>query len=129
MFRYSHIIKLYISLHAYGRYMVHPFGYTKDILPPDWPKLHNFAKTVTDAATRLNKNYEYKIMSAGQWYPAAGGSDDYAYAVVGIPYSFTLEITDGYEFDYPARKLAELYREMSAIFETAGALISEEFKK
>lgn len=115
-------------MHAYGRYMVHPYGYTKDILPRDWQKLHRFAKTVTDAATSLDKNYTYKVMSAGQWYPGAGGSDDYAYAVVGIPYSFTLEITDGYEFDYPVKKLPELFNEMSVIFKTAGALISEEFK-
>lgn len=116
-------------MHAYGRYMVYPFGYTEEILPPDWQRMYKFAKTVTDAATSLNKEYTYNVMSAGQWYPAAGGSDDYAYAVVGIPYSFTLEITNGYDFDYPAQKLAELYNEMSVIFETARTLISEEFNK
>lgn len=101
---YGDRIKLYVSLHAYGQYLVYPWGYTGSTLPNAWKRLDSLARKVSSAVQRAGGK-PFRVMSAGQWYPAAGGSDDFAYGAVGIPYSYTMELTEGFEFQFPASNL------------------------
>ncbi|KAI8420086.1 hypothetical protein MSG28_008672 [Choristoneura fumiferana] len=119
-------LKLYVSLHSYGQYLVYPWGYTADVLPRDWKKLHNLARMVSDSVVRAGGR-PFNVMSAGQWYPAAGGSDDFAFGVVGVPYSYTMELTDGYEFTFPDKLLRVVLPQFYDGFITFSAQIKREF--
>ncbi|XP_028030264.1 carboxypeptidase B-like [Bombyx mandarina] len=119
-------MKLYVSIHSYGQYLVYPWGYTGDILPKEWKKLDSLARAVSDAIQRVG-GQPFKVMSAGKWYPAAGGSDDFAFGAVGVPYSYTMELTDGYEFVYPEPLLRKVLPQFYEGFRVMGNQIRKEF--
>ncbi|XP_047996795.1 carboxypeptidase B-like [Leguminivora glycinivorella] len=119
-------IKLYVSLHAYGQYLVYPWGYTGGSLPKTWQKLDSLARKVSKAVQRAG-GQPFKVLSAGEWYPAAGGSDDYAFGAIGIPYSYTMELTDGYEFIYPENNLAKILPQLYEGFRIFAEQIKDEF--
>ncbi|XP_045777843.1 uncharacterized protein LOC123875839 [Maniola jurtina] len=126
MLENSERLKLYVSLHSYGQYLVYPWGYTGDFLPKEWKKLDSLARSVSDAVQKAGGE-PFRVLSAGKWYPAAGGSDDFAYGVVGVPYSFTMELTDGYEFIYPERLLRVVLPQFYEGFRTFAEQIKMEF--
>lgn len=119
-------MKLYVSIHSYGQYLVYPWGYTGDFLPKEWKKLDSLARAVSDAIQRVG-GQPFKVMSAGKWYPAAGGSDDFAFGAVGVPYSYTMELTDGYEFVYPEPLLRKVLPQFYEGFRVMGNQIRKEF--
>lgn len=119
-------IKLYVSLHSYGQYLVYPWGFSGDYLPKTWQKLDSLARKVSLAVSNAGGK-PFKVMSAGQWYPAAGGSDDYAFGAAGVPYSYTMELTDDHEFIFPERLLREVLPQFYEGFKVFGAQIKREF--
>lgn len=119
-------MKLYVSVHAYGQYLVYPWGFTGDYLPKQWKKLDSLAQAVSNAVTRAG-GMPFKVMSAGKWYAAAGGSDDFAFGAVGVPYSYTMELTNGFEFIYPKEKLRVVLPQFYNGFIEFGAQIKKEF--
>lgn len=119
-------LKLYISLHSYGQYLVYPWGYTGDFVPKEWKKLDVLARQVSEAVERAGGR-PFRVMSAGQWYPAAGGSDDFAFGAVGVPYSYTMELTDGHEFLFPEYLLRLVLPQFYEGFKVFGAQIKKEF--
>ncbi|XP_041984629.1 carboxypeptidase B-like [Aricia agestis] len=119
-------LKLYVSLHSYGNYLVYPWGYTGEILPKEWRRLDTLAKNVARAIYGAGGDH-LTVMSAGKWYPAAGGSDDYAFGVVGVPYSYTMELTKGYEFIFPERLLKEVLPQYYIGFRVFANQIKKEF--
>ncbi|XP_059060827.1 carboxypeptidase B-like isoform X2 [Achroia grisella] len=120
-------LKLYISVHSYGQYLVYPWGYTGDFVPKEWKKMDSLARSVSDAVQRAGGK-PFRVMSAGKWYPAAGGSDDFAFGAVGVPYSYTMELTEGYEFLFPERLLKTVLPQFYEGFRVFGAQIKKEFK-
>ncbi|PZC83798.1 hypothetical protein B5X24_HaOG206955 [Helicoverpa armigera] len=119
-------IKLYVSLHSYGQYLVYPWGYTGDILPQEWKKLDDMARAVSSAVQQAGGS-PFKVMSAGKWYPAAGGSDDFAFGAAGVPYSYTMELTDGFEFTFPESRLSTVLPQFYEGFKMFGSRIRNEF--
>lgn len=120
-------IKLYVSLHSYGQYLVYPWGYTGQVLPREWKQLDSLAKAVSDSVQRAGGN-PFRVLSAGKWYPAAGGSDDYAFGAAGVPYSYTMELTDGYEFVFPEHLLRKELPQFYEGFRTFASQIRKEFR-
>ncbi|KPJ14737.1 Carboxypeptidase B [Papilio machaon] len=119
-------IKLYVSLHAYGQYLVYPWGYTAELLPKQWRKLDSLARKVS-LAVQNSGGQPFKVMSAGQWYPAAGGSDDFAFGAAHVPYSYTMELTDGYEFVFPENRLRNTLPQLYEGFRAFASEIRNEF--
>ncbi|CAK1584597.1 unnamed protein product [Parnassius mnemosyne] len=119
-------LKLYVSLHAYGQYLVYPWGYTAEYLPKRWKKLDALARNVSVAVQRAG-GQPFRVMSAGQWYPAAGGSDDFAFGAVHVPYSYTMELTDGFEFLFPESRLRHVLPQFYEGFRVFAAQIRKEF--
>ncbi|XP_050397808.1 carboxypeptidase B [Patella vulgata] len=81
-------IKGYLTLHSYGLYWLYPWGFSDTETAVDDNKLRAIARTSVNA---MSKQYTIGA-SAKVLYVAAGGSDDYAKAVAGIPYSYTVEL-------------------------------------
>ncbi|KYN09226.1 PREDICTED: carboxypeptidase B-like [Trachymyrmex cornetzi] len=87
--------KAYISFHSYGQYILYPWGYDQR-LPPDYRDLDAAG---LEAARYMKyeggDNTEYTVgNSAITLYPAAGGSDDWAKALLKIKYAYTIELRD-----------------------------------
>ncbi|XP_054241975.1 carboxypeptidase B [Indicator indicator] len=85
-------IKAYLTIHSYSQLLLFPYSYTYK-LPSDYEELNAIAR---DASKKLKSLYNTKYTygpGAQTIYPAAGGSDDWAYNQ-GIKYSFTFELRD-----------------------------------
>ncbi|NWS47854.1 CBPB1 Carboxypeptidase, partial [Probosciger aterrimus] len=85
-------IKAYLTIHSYSQLLLFPYSYTYN-LPSNSEELESIARVATERLTSLyNTKYTYGP-AATTIYPAAGGSDDWAYNQ-GIKYSFTFELRD-----------------------------------
>ncbi|XP_017821251.2 carboxypeptidase B [Callithrix jacchus] len=85
-------IKAYLTIHSYSQMMLYPYSYDYK-LGTNNVELNALAKAaVKELATLHGTKYTYGP-GATTIYPAAGGSDDWAYDQ-GIRYSFTFELRD-----------------------------------
>ncbi|KAL1117211.1 hypothetical protein AAG570_004538, partial [Ranatra chinensis] len=104
--RIKNRIKLYITLHSYGQYLLYPWGYD-NVLPNDWKDLDRLARMAERALSSVYGT-RYQVGSSTKLLgPAAGGSDDWMKAKVGVKYSYTVELPGGgYDgFDLPESKI------------------------
>ncbi|KAM7369857.1 hypothetical protein PAMP_011147 [Pampus punctatissimus] len=96
--RNKSIIKAYITIHSYSQLLLFPYSYTFD-LAADHSEL---LKVAEEASKALRSLYGTKYTSgpgAATIYPAAGGSDDWAYDL-GVKYSYTFELRDTGRFGF-----------------------------
>ncbi|XP_006258108.1 carboxypeptidase B isoform X1 [Alligator mississippiensis] len=91
-------IKAYLTIHSYSQMLLFPYSYTYD-----QAKNHNELDALAGAAVKeLATLYRTKYIygpGATTIYPAAGGSDDWAYNE-GIKYSFTFELRDAGRYGF-----------------------------
>ncbi|RWS25052.1 carboxypeptidase B-like protein, partial [Leptotrombidium deliense] len=84
-------MKAYLSIHAYSQLWLTPWGYTSKV-PSNYNDLVKKAQIASEA---LKSKYGTKYTvgsSTNVLYAAAGGSDDWALGVAGVPYAYTLEL-------------------------------------
>lgn len=98
-------IKLYISLHSYGQMILYPWGWT-DLKTKDYDKVHSLGTKAERAMVQAGAD-PFEVKCAAELYLTSGSSLDYAYKI-GITYSYGIELTDGYEFDFPESKLSSV---------------------
>uniref|UniRef100_A0A8D0FUJ5 Carboxypeptidase B1 n=1 Tax=Strix occidentalis caurina TaxID=311401 RepID=A0A8D0FUJ5_STROC len=85
-------VKAYLTVHSYSQLLLFPYSYTYK-LPLNYEELNSIARAASkELASLYNTKYTYGP-GATAIYPAAGGSDDWAYDQ-GIKYSFTFELRD-----------------------------------
>ncbi|KFW10876.1 Carboxypeptidase B [Eurypyga helias] len=85
-------IKAYLTIHSYSQLLLFPYSYAYK-LPANYEELNSIARAASkQLASLYNTEYTYGP-GATTIYPAAGGSDDWAYDQ-GIKYSFTFELRD-----------------------------------
>lgn len=105
-------IKLYLTFHSWGQYLLYPWGYTSS-LPSDWQELDDLAVQVDNAIASL-AGTRYTIgSSTNVLYAAAGGSDDWCKGVGGVALSYTIELPGGGStgFDLPPSRIDPVVRE------------------
>ncbi|TKR70062.1 hypothetical protein L596_022130 [Steinernema carpocapsae] len=84
-------IKAYFDIHAYGELFMFPYGYAKTY-PKNVATLYDIAEQATDAINRVHGS-QFKYGSIVDIiYPASGSSIDYAKGVLGIEYTYALEL-------------------------------------
>lgn len=85
-------IKAYITMHSYSQLLLFPYSYTYQLA-----EHHSELLRVAEGASKaLRSLYGTRYKSgpgAATIYPAAGGSDDWAYDL-GVKYSYTFELRD-----------------------------------
>uniref|UniRef100_A0A182JA42 Peptidase M14 domain-containing protein n=1 Tax=Anopheles atroparvus TaxID=41427 RepID=A0A182JA42_ANOAO len=104
--------KFYLSLHTYGEYLLYPWGWTSD-LPVGWENVDAVAQAGA-AAIRNATGTRYTVgSSTNVLYAAAGGSDDWAFAVADVPISITMELPGGGSagFNPPPSRIEEIVKE------------------
>ncbi|KAG4072016.1 hypothetical protein HA402_010953 [Bradysia odoriphaga] len=102
--------KFYLSLHSYAKAFMYPFGYTRK--PPDnWRELHKLAKIGQIAIKeKTGSIYRCGTVAFINQHVAAGGSPDYAYGTLKIPYTMVMELAGGC-FHPPATEILRIVRE------------------
>ncbi|XP_032486617.1 carboxypeptidase B [Phocoena sinus] len=117
-------IKAYLTIHSYSQMILYPYSYDYK-LPKNNAELNSMAKAaMKELATLYSTKYTYGP-GASTIYPAAGGSDDWAYDQ-GIKYSFTFELRDKgrYGFALPESQIRPTCEEtMLAIKYIAGYVL------
>merc|ERR1712223_394454 len=109
-------MKLYLTFHSYGQYILYPWGYARRDTP-DKKDLHNVGMAGVRAVRALSGRKYSCGTAAKMLYPAAGGSDDWAKGAAGIKYSYTIELPDSgrYGFILPANKAKGVGQEAVAL--------------
>lgn len=104
--------KLYLTLHSFGNYLLYPWGWTSD-LPASWKELHEVGTSAANAIKEATGTRYTVGSSTNVLYAAAGGSDDYMFAKANIPFSYTMELSQGGHsgFDPPASKIEGFVKE------------------
>lgn len=96
---------MYISIHTYGNTILYPYGYTTK-KHPRIRQLHTVAEAGANAIMMTTGSKFVPDQSGSNLYVAAGGSDDYALEVVGIPYAYTFELgAENFGFAVPLNQL------------------------
>lgn len=120
-------VKMYLSLHAYGPFILYPWGYAKE-LPDNWKQIDTMSKIGANSIKEATGR-RYKVGSSAKLlYNAAGGSDDYALSL-GIPYSMTMELPRGgiTGFDPPPSAIEPLVSETWIGIKAMAKAVSDEF--
>uniref|UniRef100_A0A4Y0BPZ4 Peptidase_M14 domain-containing protein n=1 Tax=Anopheles funestus TaxID=62324 RepID=A0A4Y0BPZ4_ANOFN len=104
--------KFYLSLHTYGEYLLYPWGWTS-ALPVGWEKIDEVAQAGKRAIQHATGTSYTVGSSTNVLYAAAGGSDDYAFAVADVPISITMELPGGGSagFNPPPSRIEEIVKE------------------
>ncbi|XP_062988163.1 carboxypeptidase B-like isoform X3 [Elgaria multicarinata webbii] len=85
-------IKAYLTIHSYSQMLLYPYSYTYELTKNN-VELNALAKAASKELKTLHGTEYTYGPGAATIYPAAGGSDDWAYDQ-GIKYSFTFELRD-----------------------------------
>jgi len=110
-------IKSYFNVHAYSQLVLTPWSYTTTY-PSDYSEIARVAGVFTSALSkRYGTSYRYGPPSR-ILYAVAGGSIDWTYAVLGVRYSYALELRDkgSYGFLLPASQINPSGEETSDAF-------------
>ncbi|CAK6972053.1 carboxypeptidase B [Scomber scombrus] len=103
--RNKSVIKAYLTIHSYSQLLLFPYSYTYE-LAADHSELMKVAVGASNALRSLYGTQYTSGPGATTIYPAAGGSDDWAYDL-GVKYSYTFELRDTgrYGFLLPASQI------------------------
>jgi len=103
--RNKSVIKAYLTIHSYSQLLLFPYSYTYE-LAADHSELLKVAEGASAALRSLYGTRYTSGPGAATIYPAAGGSDDWAYDL-GVKYSYTFELRDTgrYGFLLPERQI------------------------
>lgn len=110
--KYKDNIKLYLTFHSYGQYILYPWGYTS-AYPENVEELDSLGHKVDEAISKVYGTRYTVGSSTNTLYPAAGGSDDWVKGVAGVPLAYTIELPAGGNsgFDLPPSRLNEVCTE------------------
>lgn len=118
-----------MTFHSYGQYILYPWGYDAK-LPSDYRDLDSLGKNAAAAMKKVDTaKTTYTVgNSAGLLYPAAGGSDDWAKAIMKIKYSYTVELRDTgkHGFVLPAEYIIPTAKEAYALVNVVTAQVLKE---
>ena len=114
MSKRKNTIDMYLTVHSYGQMILYPWGYDAKAVARDKGELHSMAQVGARAMSA-----KYKIgHSAAVTYETSGSSDDWAKAVAGVKYSYTVELPDTgkYHFILPESKIPGTVRDAVRAF-------------
>lgn len=105
-------ISMYLSIHSYGGFILMPYGYDR-IVPENVNELTRVADAGADAI-KSHRDTRYAVGTAAiLLYPAAGGSDDFAYSTANIKLSYTIELASD-SFLMPPQEIVPTGQEMAS---------------
>ncbi|XP_026480023.1 carboxypeptidase B-like [Ctenocephalides felis] len=124
----AHNVQLYLTLHSFGNFILYPYGYTYDA-PEGWWDLQDIAFEAAGAIMEHHGPSYTTGSSSAVLYPAAGGSDDYAYGAAGLKFAFTIELPKGGDtgFDPEPKDMMKIFEETMFGFRVIVRMAGEHF--
>uniref|UniRef100_A0A182MWB1 Peptidase M14 domain-containing protein n=1 Tax=Anopheles culicifacies TaxID=139723 RepID=A0A182MWB1_9DIPT len=93
MAQFSRSIKMYLSLHSCGDYILYPYGYAYQPTSNS-EDLYALGLKAAEAVQKAG-GPEYLVGQASGLLYLATGSDDFIYGAYGVEYAYTLELSCG----------------------------------
>uniref|UniRef100_A0A182J8H9 Peptidase M14 domain-containing protein n=1 Tax=Anopheles atroparvus TaxID=41427 RepID=A0A182J8H9_ANOAO len=121
MAQYSRAIKVYLSLHACGDYILYPYGYDYT-LAPNAAAMHALGQRAARAVQKVEGPL-YEVGNAADLLYPANGSDDFIYGSYGVEYAYTLELScgaRGYGFIIETEQIGKIAGEAFEMFRVFG---------
>lgn len=115
----------YMDIHAYSQLWMTPWGY-KRAYPDDYSELKRVSDIAIDALYNSGYRTQYRVgPSSIIIYANSGSTKDWAYGVLGVKYSFALELRDKgqYGFALPANQIIPTGMETFAAIKAMGAAL------
>ncbi|KAH8394680.1 hypothetical protein KR222_001663 [Zaprionus bogoriensis] len=103
-------IRAYMAFHAYGQYVLLPYGHSNTEFPPNYDQMMRIAAAFAEAAERPYGS-EFTYGASGLLnYPVSGAAKDWAYGVKNIPFTCTVELRDKgtYGFFLPSNQITDV---------------------
>lgn len=122
-------LRMYLSTHSYGNYVLWPFGFAFNTYIQNWREHVEVGQRWVDAINEATGTFYDLGNSADLLYTANGASDDHAVAYANANLAFTLELTGGGRdgFDFPQDRLADLLRETFLGYRQFGLYIGDHY--
>ncbi|XP_068143102.1 zinc carboxypeptidase isoform X2 [Drosophila tropicalis] len=108
-------IKIYISLHSYGQYVLSPWGHTDEEFPEHYPQMMHVAEGFANALIRRYGTVFTYGSSATTLYQVSGSGKEWAYAVKNITIPYTIELRDKGQLGFllPPEDILPVARELT----------------
>uniref|UniRef100_A0A0N5CHM4 Peptidase_M14 domain-containing protein n=1 Tax=Strongyloides papillosus TaxID=174720 RepID=A0A0N5CHM4_STREA len=98
MDKFIHLIKGYITLHNYGRFILLPWSHTLKTDAPYYNEMLSLGNKMKEEL-KSKKNVDYRVGSSSNiLYPCHGTSSDYAKSL-GVKYVYVVELSPEIETD------------------------------
>jgi len=106
----DHSFQAYLTMHSYAEVLLFPYTFSSRA-----PRPHNYAELMDlggEIVKRIGGHWRFG-QGRDIFYPAAGGSDDWAHMKAQIPISYTFELRDSgiYGFMLPERMIQKSVEE------------------
>ncbi|XP_060658299.1 zinc carboxypeptidase [Drosophila nasuta] len=103
-------IRAYMAFHAYGQYILLPYGHSNTEFPPNYDQMMRIAAAFAEGALD-SYGSEFTYGASGLLnYPVSGAAKDWAYGVKNIPFTCTVELRDKGTFGFflPSNQITEV---------------------
>lgn len=125
---FKHNLKLYLSTHSYGNYVLWPFGFDFNVYIKNWKEHMHLADLFVNEIRGATGTEYLPGNSADILYTANGASDDHAVAYANAQLAYTLELTGGdFGFDYPVELAKALAQETFLGYRRMALYIAENY--
>ncbi|XP_050093986.1 uncharacterized protein LOC126576723 [Anopheles aquasalis] len=124
MAQYARSLKMYLTVHACGEYILYPYGYD-NVQVPNAPVLHFLGEQAARAAREVSGTV-YQVGSAGSVLTPKTGSADFVYGSYGAEFTYTLELPcgrAGSAFLLETNRLAQVSAEAFEMFKVFGKFV------
>ncbi|XP_023160443.2 zinc carboxypeptidase [Drosophila hydei] len=103
-------IRAYLAFHAYGQYVLLPYGHTNTEFPPNYDQMMRIAAAFADGAVDAFGSVFTYGASGLLNYVVSGAAKDWAYGVKDIPFTCTVELRDKGTFGFflPSNQITEV---------------------
>lgn len=127
--KYASRIKLYLSYHSYGNYLLYPWGYVNSAAPngAELQALGNAAA----AAIQAYSGTRYTVgPSSTTLYATSGSSVDWIYGVLNVTLSYTVELPgNGFGFQLPPAQILPVVLETWESVIVFGRYVADNYAK
>ncbi|XP_030371982.1 zinc carboxypeptidase-like [Scaptodrosophila lebanonensis] len=103
-------IRSYMAFHAYGQYILLPYGHSNTEFPPNYDQMMRIAEAFADSAVEpYGSKFTYGASGLLN-YVVSGAAKDWAYGEKKIPFTCTVELRDKgtYGFFLPSNQITEV---------------------
>ena len=119
---------MYLSVHSFGDLVLFPWGYAD--APgriENWDELERVGNIWRDTILAATGK-DYLVVNSLEYFGNINGAvDDHMLAVHGANITYTLELTDGFDFRYPEDRILALAEETFLGYQAYGRYIGDRF--